>query len=254
MKFPDPAQLDWIFFDFDGTLWDHPAALRASLRQLCAEMGFEYEPFLDSFRKQGSELWDAVVRGEIDIPTMRLRRIENVLRAMGTETDPERVRELSERYLFIYRHYRGEYEATAEVMRAAAQRARLAILTNAPSDTQSVKIGLLDEAERLDFVLTTDRAKCVKTDPDFYVIAEQMAGSPSPDRVLYVGDSWRDDIAPAQPRGWWCVWINENNEPMPEPLERVYVIRHIGELLPLLTGTESVALEGRSYDPREAAK
>lgn len=224
---------DWIFFDLDGTLWDHPAAVRNGLRMVCERTGIDHAECVEEFGRQSTALWDDFGAGRIDIPTLRVRRFENLLARFGLKERHDAAR-LGADYLRVYLDYRGEYPETKAVLEAAARAASVAVLTNAPRETQVPKLEQLARRDLVQWMLTTDEAGCVKTDPRFYEIADRMAGHPDPERVLYVGDAWEHDIAPAVARGWTCVWINPRGLPAPEAHPRVVQVAGLGELLEML--------------------
>lgn len=224
---------DWIFFDLDGTLWDHPSAVRSGLRAICARTGMDHASCVEEFVNQSKLLWDEFCAGRIDIPTLRVRRFENVLARFGLGTVHDAAAIAGE-YLRLYLSHRGEYPESRAVLEAAARAGSVAILTNAPRETQDPKLAQLERRDLVQWMLTTDEAQCVKTDPRFYAIAEELAGHPSPERILYIGDAWEHDIAPALARGWTCIWINLKGTPAPEVHPRVVEVADLRGVLELL--------------------
>lgn len=225
--------LDWIFFDLDGTLWDHLTASAQAIYAMSEELGVDSEMFVAYYRAITLEVIAEIEAGLYDIRTSRIVRFERILRAFDLDPSRYDIPELCTRFLDSYVNYSSVIAGAGQVIEAAAGIARLAILTNAAHDTQDPKVAQLPNAHLFEFVVTTDETHCLKPDPRFFEVAEQMAGSPNPERILMVGDSWENDVYAPHLRGYWATWISEEEEP-PEPLERLWHFPRIGGMLPLL--------------------
>ncbi len=228
----DEFDADWVFFDLDGTLWDHPSAVRFALRRICEVTGIDHAECVNEFVLQSRILWDQLADGTLDVGTLRIKRFENVLMKFGL-ADDHCAHEISSEYLELYLGYQGEYPESPGLIEAVSRHARLAILTNAPHETQDAKFGQLVHRDKFEWMLTTDETNCVKTDPRFYQMAWERAGRPDPSRIVYIGDAWEHDIAPTAPLGWNCVWINWKGTEMPEPFDNVRQVSNVTALAEL---------------------
>ncbi|MDX1972959.1 MAG: HAD family hydrolase [Candidatus Sumerlaeia bacterium] len=234
---PPPNRLKWVLFDLDMTLWNHELALQHALEDLCGKMGIPYALFRRHYSEQSRLQWEAFKRREIDIPTLRHRRLFNAFELSGSRRSDREIRDLCEYYLSIYHSYQGEMEGAFEVMRLASMFSKLGILTNASRELQTRKIQQLKGSDLLTLVLTVDETGCPKTDPNFYREAERLMNYPMPERVLYIGDSWEDDVVPSFAKGWNTVWITAENAPRPDRSIRVPKITSVVDLVPYFNQT-----------------
>ncbi|MGF1572363.1 MAG: HAD family hydrolase [Sumerlaeia bacterium] len=232
---PHPRKYKWVLFDLDMTLWNHDEALQAALLDLTDKLGLDFHAFRGAYKKQSILLWDAFKRREIDIPTLRFRRLSNAFQEVGAPKSPREIQDLMDYYLSIYHSYAGEMAGSFEVMRLAAMFSKLGILTNASRELQTKKLQQLRGNDLLTLILTVDETGCPKTDPNFYREAERQMNYPHPERVLYIGDSWVDDVVPSFEKGWNTVWINTEGIARPDKSVRVPQIKSIEDLIPFFS-------------------
>lgn len=88
-------------------------------------------------------------------------------------------------------------------------------------------------AERVDAVVISAEHGLEKPDPKIFEKALAELGVDSSE-ALHVGDTWRDDIAAAAAVGMRAAWFNPDDEPLPDHLDGVHVIRDLADLIPLL--------------------
>lgn len=235
---PAPTSpFDWVFFDLDETLWDHPSASRSALGRVAARWGFDEERLRAEFYTANERLWAQMRAGLVDFGEMRWLRFVAVLEALGRGGNEALARDMGDAYLEEYRLYEGELPGASIAIEAAhAAGSRVAILTNARLEIQRFKLAQLAAREKVEFMLTTEEAGALKPSPAFYDAADRRAGGPAPDRVLYVGDSWEYDIAPGAARGWRCAWIS--GDEMPDALPGVQRIGCVSEVARLVCGPQ----------------
>ncbi|MCB2155288.1 HAD-IA family hydrolase [bacterium] len=230
---PLPDDIQWIFFDLDETLWDHSSASKFALRAACEKHGCDFDEFMPIFHEANRALWEQLAHGSIDVATLRIQRFRDTLREILANGEVGRPDQMSEDYLSIYLSRESELPGASEVLREAARIGRVAVLTNAPHETQDIKLSHLDARHCVEWMLTIDETQCLKPRPEFFEMAEKRAGHPQPEQILYVGDSWSSDIQPSHERGWHCVWISRGHD-LPEELDRLLVVPTIADLLPHL--------------------
>ncbi|MEQ8820555.1 MAG: HAD-IA family hydrolase [Sumerlaeia bacterium] len=224
---------DWIFFDLDGTLWDHGSASAHALKQLCAEEGLDFNALAPLFKEANERLWGELSAGAITVQELRTRRFRMILDkvfhgARGGQVTDEEADRLSDRYLHHYLPFPGELEGASDALAIAAAAARVGVLTNAPHETQDPKLASIEARHHVEIMMASDDAGVLKPDPGFFERAEALAGHPPKERLLYVGDSWAFDMVGAHAVGWHCLWIGGGNEP-PETLPRVHAVESIAE-------------------------
>lgn len=88
---------------------------------------------------------------------------------------------------------------------------QVGICTNMLADIQMQKLCLLDLAERVDFLVTSEEAGADKPEPAIFELALTRAHC-APWEALMVGDSFRHDIQGAHRAGIAGVWLNIGDE------------------------------------------
>mgnify|MGYP000212255831 FL=1 len=88
-------------------------------------------------------------------------------------------------------------------------------------------------ATRVDVVVISAEHGLEKPDPRIFEKALAELGAASAD-AMHVGDTWGDDIAAAAAVGMRAAWFNPDDDPLPDRLEGVHVIRDLADLIPLL--------------------
>lgn len=206
--------IDWIFFDLDGTLWDHDAASQHAIMAVCERYGLPPMSFIPLFRESNLHMWREMEQGRADFETLRVRRFEMALGQLSCGCSPIDTLEMSRHYNDVYTRESWPMPGVEETIAAAATRARLAILTNAPRITQEGKLNHLAlPPDTFQFILCAGDTPWLKPETAYFHEALARAGNPDPQSVLMVGDSWEGDIATPATLGWQTAWISHRKEP-----------------------------------------
>jgi len=232
METPDPAAaaassspLDpavrWVFFDLDGTLWDHESASQDAIRAACERFDVPYEEFHPFFDLENRKAWELLCEGRITREQLRVSRFRLALAALARpprEVDPD---EMSLYYIHQYLERMEPFviDGAAEVLRAAHARGlRIAALTNGYRDTQAPKLDALGARERFDFLWSPEEAGRLKPAPEFFLSAMRRAAC-QPREALMIGDSLEADIRPAIALGMSAWWLRRPGGEALEPPE-----------------------------------
>ena len=165
-----------IAFDLDGTLIDSSRDLANSVNELLADLGAPPLPTEDVKAMIGSGA------------KVLIRR---ALAASGIPEDPQAIA----RFLDIYDRrlldHTQPYDGVPDLVRAARQHARVAVLTNKPlAPTEKILAGL-GMRELFDDVIGSDGEFPRKPNPAALLALMDRAGA-TPERTLMVGDSGID--------------------------------------------------------------
>lgn len=247
-----------VFFDLDDTLCAYWDAAKAGLRAAFeAEPvpGYELEEALKvwarEFRRYAEELktshWYEIYLTEGS--TTRAELMRQALEAMGV-TDPELAWRLSEVY-GRERDARLElFPDARNVLRALSGTFHLGLITNGPADIQRQEIATLNIGSYFETVLIEGEMGLGKPHAAVFAKAEEACRAKG-DEVLFVGNSYAHDIAPALRAGWRTVWIRRESdvppsadtprrEEMPEGAIHPDAILETLEPLPRLLGIRSL--------------
>jgi HAD superfamily hydrolase (TIGR01509 family) len=108
-------------------------------------------------------------------------------------------------------------EATALLERLAG-RYRLAVLSNWPlAATIDRYVEAAGWSPHLAAVVVSQRVGTIKPHPAIFAAARGALGSPSPDRIVHVGDDWAADVVGAKHAGWRACYlaVRPGDSPLP---------------------------------------
>lgn len=222
MSKPIFAEVRAIYFDLDDTLcayWDAArAGLLRTFKEFCSDLGeaeevlqhwaTEFRAFCPTLKQTG---WydNYLKRGE---PT-RTELMRLVLLRFGID-DSSRARQLGDRY----NAYRGEalalFEDAEAVLTELKKMYPLGLITNGPADTQRQEIATLGITRYFQNIFIEGEMGKGKPHADVFHGAERAVNEP-PEKILFVGNSYAHDIAPAINHGWRTAWVRRPSDVPP---------------------------------------
>ncbi|MGY2464210.1 HAD family hydrolase [Vreelandella sulfidaeris] len=236
-----------ITFDLDDTLWDNHGVMarteeghyRWLLEALEAWRAARKEPALALSQESGREdylqrrqQWAKEVperRG--DFTWLRLRALEAQLEAAGLPRSAAlmwaaaAMNEFHRLRVLVTPH-----PEAAGLLAALAERYQLAAITNG-----NIHLARQPLAAYFPVAIAAGELLAPKPDPASFLTALSRL-KVAPECAMHVGDSWQEDILPAQQLGMHAVWIAETGDQTLPP--RVHRIAHIKELPQLLESLE----------------
>lgn len=242
--------LEAITFDLDDTLWDNHGVMalteeghyRWLLDNLGAwlssrhapPLGVSYTAGLADYLKRRQQLAEAVPERRGDFTWLRLRALEAQLEANGMARSTAlmwaaaAMNEFHRLRVQVTPH--PEVEPLLSTLR---QHYRLAAITNGNIHLQRQPL-----ADYFPVAIAAGELLAPKPDPKPFLTALSRLGV-RPEQALHVGDSWEEDVLPAQRLGMRAVWISScEDKALPKHVER---IAHVKELAELLTWIEKRA-------------
>lgn len=242
--------LDALTFDLDDTLWDNrPVMERAEhghytwlddtlaawleetvVDQALRQLGRYGERFtLDHYveRRQAVARRHPLRRG--DFTWLRERALAELLEEFGLPRSAALLWAAAaiERFLSL-RHELTPYPEVEAMLDALRPHYGLAAITNGNAD-----LARLELARHFPVMIAAGELLAPKPDARPFLAALARLGS-TPSRAMHVGDSWREDVLPAQRLGMRVAWVDTRGEQPAELPEGVYRLGHIRELPALL--------------------
>jgi putative hydrolase of the HAD superfamily len=193
-------QIEFLYFDLDGTLWDHHVAEERALIKLCDRLSWPTEQFVPLFKETNLRCWREIVQGKMTREELRARRFSEPLTELKiTYTESDLV-DFSALYLDIYVQTPSIIHG-ADVCRKLAENYRLGILTNGFKKVQLQKLAHFDFMELFDPIICSEDAEAMKPDPAIFNLASERAGVPH-EKIALIGDDHISDIGGATKAGW----------------------------------------------------
>ncbi|GEN28585.1 hydrolase [Halovibrio variabilis] len=237
-----------ITFDLDDTLWDNHGVMarteeghyRWLLEALAAWHDTRQEPILKLTHDDGGydylqrrqQLAKQVPERRGDFTWLRLRALEAQLETQGLP----RSAALMWAAAAMNEFHRLRVQVTphpeaAGLLTALAERYQLAAITNGNIHLQRQPL-----AAYFPVAIAAGELLAPKPDPTPFLTALSRLNV-APECAMHVGDSWQEDVLPAQQLGMHAVWISAMEDQALPP--RVHRIAHIKELPSVLQWLEN---------------
>lgn len=211
-----------ICFDLDDTLCAYWRAVDLGLREVFAEVELpelgvddlvlawakEFRSFCPGIK---TSPWYAgyLASGE---PT-RTELMRRTFASVGCD-DADLARRVADDYAEARARNLELFDDAIDVLGTLARDYPLVLVTNGPADVQSREVRDLGIERFFRAVLIEGQLGFGKPNPEVLHLAETAAEQPS-ERMLFVGNSYAHDIAPALARGWKGVWVRRAGDVPP---------------------------------------
>ncbi|MBB3112647.1 putative hydrolase of the HAD superfamily [Paenibacillus phyllosphaerae] len=203
-------RIEAVFFDLDDTLYDSLSPFRTAIAAVMALPGeFPIEQAYRRVRYHSDRLWEVYAEGKMELHEMRLQRVIQAFAEYGIAVDRAQSAEIQARY----QEEQGRLTMTEGVLEVIGDLQRagydVGIITNGPVEHQWGKIRALSLNQVIaeDRIFVSDGVGIAKPDPGIFRYVSKATGH-ADEHCLYVGDSWRNDIAGAIEAGWRSIWLN----------------------------------------------
>lgn len=255
-KNTDFSEVRAIYFDLDDTLCAYWDASKVGLRQ-----AFEAHPVANVDAGEMMRHWAAAFREfaptlketgwyqgylKSGSPTRNEQMRLTLLRA-GVD-DPEHAHRLSQTYMELRDKALALFPDAILVLEALKPLYPMGLITNGPADIQRQEVVTLKIASYFEHIFIEGEVGEGKPLMSVFKRAEEAVGFES-HQILFVGNSYDHDIAPAIKAGWRTAWVRRPSDVPPSadpanppkhkdapegaPLPDV-VIGELSELLPML--------------------
>lgn len=235
--------LQALTFDLDDTLWDNHGVMarteeghyRWLLETLgtwlaarqAAPLALNYTEGLADYLARRQQLAAQVPERRGDFTWLRLRALEAQLEASGLPRSTALM--WAAAAMNEFHRLRVQVTPHPEVvplLTNLSQRYWLAAITNGNIHLQRQPL-----AAYFPVAIAAGELLAPKPDPKPFLTALDRLGV-APEQALHVGDSWEEDVLPAQQLGMRAVWVSESEDrALPERVERIAHVRELSGLL-----------------------
>ena len=223
-----------IFFDLDDTLHDHLKPFNQALKDVFPEINKSIiiEEAYKKFREASDELWESYSENRLSLGEMRIKRIIQALKSLGIVITVED----GERFQAQYEERLKQLELFPEVPELLNTLKRkgytLGLITNGPIKHQWNKINKLRLTDFFpnELILVSDEIGKAKPEPEIFIEAAKRLNY-QPHQLLYVGDSWINDVSGPVKAGWNSFWFNHRNRKASTEDKPIAEIKSLKEIL-----------------------
>jgi HAD superfamily hydrolase (TIGR01549 family) len=226
--------IEAIFFDLDDTLHDSQFPFEHTVEKLLPEVasGYDMNHLYKKFREASDWLWKDYVKGDISLSELRTRRIILALKSIDISIDTS----VAQAFQQQYEKNQGQlkmFPEVPEVVKALKEKGIVVgMITNGPVEHQHKKISSLGLNSHIptNLIFVSDGVGVAKPNPDiFHHVRERV--NIVPQRILYVGDSWENDIVGPTTAGWQSLWFNHRKREPETNHKPLAVIHNLSSIL-----------------------
>lgn len=233
-----------VFFDLDDTLYDQHKPFFDAIQDVFPnlETKVSIEELYKRSRYYSDLFWPDYTLGKMSLEDVRIQRIILALRDTDFIISKEEAIQFQNRYNSALSTIKPFPETNELFTKLAQCHFQLGMITNGPGKHQLQKIinlGLLQYVP-LENVLISDDIGHAKPHPEIFREASKRIDL-TPDQLVYVGDSWKNDVIASIEAGWNAVWFNyrkrqpeTDHQPLKvvdDLLQILSVLNHKGHLL-----------------------
>jgi len=227
-----------ILFDLDDTLidfdnyWPDSIKETASLHPLVRDM--DQRLFFESFCELDGIYEQLYLDQKITIQQFRQRRFIETMARFGIEVQVNDADSFDRMCTAVRKKFMKPNADVTHLIERLSTSYRLGIVTNGTLEQQLDKIEALGVHKYFprETVFVSDDVGYDKPSPEIYRLVLDRFGE-QPDKTLFVGDSWRNDVWGPGQLGLRTVWLNRKGVSVPDTHKPTCVIRHIRELIHL---------------------
>ncbi len=203
----------FIYFDLDDTLLNHRQAHRKTLLDVHDQFSvfddIKIDQFLKTYNEINGKQWILYEKGKIGIDQLQHNRFTLTLRQLGL--DDSLGDEIGAQYLKSQQIYWQWIEGAEAAFKATRNDCKVGILTNGFAELQKKKFKRLDLYHLADELVISEEVGILKPHPDIFEYATELTGY-QPEEILYIGDSYHDDVAGGCNFGWHVGWFTQNGD------------------------------------------
>ncbi len=208
------AAIKVIFFDLDNTLFDHTRAERDAILALVNANPKIFhsaapEAFLKVYHEVNKTLWKKMANGEIAASELKRLRFEISLNEFAA--DPRHAEALSQQFFDFYSRQTHALPNAHKILNYLKPKYELGILSNGFPEIQETKLRNLGVAAYFKFKVYSGEVGAMKPSPQIFQTAQQRCGA-SANEIVFIGDSFEDDIKGAKAAGWHAIHFNPSGE------------------------------------------
>lgn len=223
-----------LFFDLDDTLHDSQYPFEKTVEELFPEIASEINmnDLSIKFREASDWLWKDYVAGNLSLVDLRTKRIMVALKRMDITIDSEEARLFQNQYEYNQSQLKMFPEVPNLLGMLKKKGITVGMITNGPVEHQHSKISSLGLKSHIpiDLIFVSDGVGVAKPNPDIFHHVRKHVNL-APHELLYIGDSWENDVVGSSKAGWHSLWFNHRNKEPETNHKPLAVIHNLSSIL-----------------------
>ncbi|QYS96939.1 hypothetical protein H0G86_004176 [Trichoderma simmonsii] len=226
-----------VFFDLDGTLFDHHHSLRLAITAIQRNYNElkkkEFDELIDKYNFALQRAYDAYLDKAITYEQADVQKIHLFFSSLGLpEPSLDEIQKFRDTYKAVYRKNRRATPGSIEALARLRERGyRIAIITNGQVEDQTAKAKAIGIHHLIDRIITSEEAGYRKPDRRIFQYAIEQLGA-SLDTACMIGDSAESDIKGAVDAQMVAIMYSPAAQNSQKLLfgQQIPIIRHMAQL------------------------
>ncbi|AZN43038.1 HAD family hydrolase [Paenibacillus albus] len=228
-----------ILFDLDDTLLHFDDYWEISVKEVLSNHFYTKEMNVNElygvFEQVNQGMIEKLDSGQVTIDEFRIQRFVRTMEQVGKHADEELAISFENLYQSISKRYMKPNVLTKQLVTELSNHYQLGVLTNGSRDWQLSKLDAIELIDVIppEHIFISGEIGHEKPNPEIYQHVIRSAAL-SPEQVLVVGDSWKNDIEGPIRQGFQAIWLNCKNKQLPEAPLPLAIITELEELRAIL--------------------
>lgn len=218
-----------LFFDIDGTLFDHKSAEKAGalgfLNQRRDFMSIPDEKFLEIWSGLNEKYYHLYIEGQLSFVEQRRSRIRELYDLVKLKLTDEEADIAFQDYMFHYKQAWKVYPDVVPCLTELCSRG-LGIISNGDFHQQEEKLQQAGIRQYFSVFVTSGEIGYAKPDRRIFLEACTRAKK-DPQACFYVGDSFETDVVGSTMAGMRGIWLNRDGLSAPTGFPASKIIKNL---------------------------
>ncbi|MFC4323895.1 HAD family hydrolase [Litchfieldia salsa] len=223
-----------VFFDLDDTLHDHQKPFADSVNHCFNDFSRKHSisALYKKLRHYSDELWKDYSQNKLTLEELRIQRIILALRDFSYTISREQASSFQSQYEDDLSRISLFPDASHVLNTIKDHGIQIGLITNGPVQHQKNKIQALNLHTYFpnELIFISDEVGIAKPNPELFTLAAGRVNLP-PSEILYVGDTWVNDIIGPLNAGWNTAWYNHREREAESEHKPHLVIKSLTSLL-----------------------
>lgn len=227
---------DFLLFDADGTLLDFLKSEAEALREALSDFGLPNgNEVINAYSAINDSLWKLLEKGEIDKPTLLVRRFELLLEHIGETRDAT---PLARRYEDNLSTKGYLLDGAENMCRALYGKAKMYIVTNGLEKVQRGRYAVCGIDKYFEAAFISDVIGYQKPSVHYFEAVAAAIDGFDKSRALIVGDSLSSDMQGGINFGIDTCWYNPKGNICPENMSVTHVSQNFEDVVNFIIGEQ----------------
>ncbi|GAF23067.1 2-haloalkanoic acid dehalogenase [Bacillus sp. JCM 19047] len=224
-----------ILFDLDNTLYDFNEKWNKgtyiTFNNSKLTKGLKYEEFITQYRANDLHYWNLHHKGQIGLDDVRRFRLIDTLSYFERNVTLEQADQYFNQFIReVFNLIKPDSKVNSFLL-DLNRRYKIGLITNGKVSEQRSKISKLDIDKIIPYedIFISDAIGHAKPHPQIFLSALAHFNT-NPEKTIYVGDSWENDVIGSEAVGINPIWINSEQQ-VSKKLEKSWTYKNIYSLI-----------------------